>query len=446
MASPRSVASAILVLSACGPDASSAAAICGQPPPVRVLATAADEEASLAGGLGDRLWFEVERFVRGVPYEGGVVESPGVVGIGMCGEDPRVVGESNVAFLDPVEELVLVRRFPGALQAVDPRAETITPVLDEVSHRAAITPHGVVATDRRDAIWLARRPLGTHTPERIGRDVKPYASEFLIGDSSFRVDHDELRYLDARARLWRVALASGEATLEQTDVTSFHTADDGSFVAFLSATGDVGVLLPATGETRAIGTADAYYATGRWVVLADDRTTTAHDVPAATTHSLDGTGVLPWAIDRERLFLYGAGELWTPTSGERTRLDMPVDELPRWVNGELWMHVWHEDERERALWRVPIDGSPRELVAARVSDWQALDDEVLLLWRITDEGDRALEVWSPEAPELLRLDVGVPRRIDAGVAFDLTGDGELIYAIAPGPRAGWWRTIVPPSW
>ncbi len=424
---------------ACGPAVGDGPEVCGREGPVRVLATAPEDEALLAGVLGDRVWLSIDHYLSGAPDEGGLVAPGGVVDVGTCGEDPQERQLGPIAALDSVEQVVLVHRSPSGRDVLEPSTGVVRPVIEETSFRTRLTAQGLVATDGDETLWWVPRPLGTRAPVRIGQDVVPYDFDFLLGDPYFWVSDDTIRYVDTDRRMWRVALPSGDATIEHTDVTRFSTADDGSFVAFLTGSGEVGVIERATGRARTVAPGDVVYATGEWIAFGTDDGAAVHHVATATTY-VDGREVLPWAIDDDRLFLYGVAELWTPRTGERTRLDMPELELPRWAHGTFWFHAWVEDESARVLWHVPADGSPRTTVADRVSDWMPLPDAALLLWRMTEDGERALEVWREGELEPVRLDVGVPREIDAGV---MLVEEDLLYRISAPGREGWWRTALP---
>jgi hypothetical protein len=445
------VAVAIAFAGACGPSADEAAP-CEDGSAVQVLRTAPDEWAKLRGKLGDRLVFDVETYQSGAPYEGGLVTTSTRT-VGECGEDPREVaaGFALVA-VDEVEDVLLVSGFPGPVSVLDLESGRATPVLEEWSSRSRLGERELVSADHGGTIRLVRRPLGASPAEIVGHDAIPHDFEFdfILGDGTFWVGDDELRYVDTKHRLWRVELASGAAILERAGVSEFSVADDASFVVVATWNGGrvgasvaVDVLLPALGEWRELGRGLWFYDTGPWAVLADGERVVVHDVIRAQTHALD-VDVLPLAVDDERLYLYGAGELWTPATGERVRLDVDPSVLPRFAFGTLWGLEGRDDGPTGTLWRIPMDGSARLFVADRLDDWLAIEDVGLLLWRAPDEAsdERVLEIFDVEEEQLRRIDVGVPRAIDSRVEFGLVGEGELLYPIARGERAGWWRVGV----
>jgi hypothetical protein len=478
----------VVALVACGgaaelPEAAFDA-VCGAAGPFRVLELAPGERLA-----GPPRAIDGRVVIRVGTYEAiGIGATPPLKeawlwSTGPCGEAP--------VRLDPtLEDVLALELWPGLLfgrRVAEGELVVLDATAEDAGHVAFAglgpsplywTEHGLVSFEARDeatgAALLHRFPgdprTDTETGSVVVEGVRIAVDEDRVFAYDFRPTPDELFVWTVDHEVVRVALADGAAKVEETNVKAGDASPDGRWLLWQRLVGDPedpetpgAVFLRDLTSGAEVGLGDGYldntflpfqwYAYGLFVVNIEpyaDRKQRVHRLDTLEFTDLPDDRALlhvfadgRWAIGR----LYNGGvELFDPADGSVTPL---VDRgSVEWWGEDAFevvdLGVFHGGDSytdEGALFRVPLEGSPRRL-AERVSRAAVRQSDGRWFTGLDLDASRrgSLVVIDPEAEGSTRVD----ERVFASTMRLTTAFGEeaLVYSVDDGERTGVWLARV----
>ncbi|MCB9567415.1 MAG: hypothetical protein H6710_09450 [Myxococcales bacterium] len=410
--------------------------LCGTSAPLRLLGLAGDERLMDLTRIGDRYYVTVR---IGSEY----ADPTMTYGVGLCGEDPRVVAEDlrRPPFtLTPWPDTPVACRGPDHVRcdlvSLDPSGDLAPTLLAPAPPGVIVGPMlpiddglliVVVGIGEVDTFFTHYRFSDGPTPAlTAGVSIDEVASAYAIaGDDLFLVTIDD-------SALLRVSLADGSTSVEASSASDI--AASATHLLYTTSGDPSGVFLREreTGIETLLADCqsdlDLDARTARVACINDDGGTIVDLGSGAQVSYGPGRRVSRQINDGRWLLTidYTPDALLDVLSGVETELAVPPGSAVAEADALL---VWQRNasaspDSEESLLEVPYDGGPAETIARRASrDALRLSDGRVVTDVALDDGSRGLVV-----VERGSLD---ERLIDTAVTFFTDGDLDFAYVSRP---------------